>query len=79
MTALDPAFAVPGHRLPTVTLDASPIAYTREYLTTFETELATASNGAALTAALIARYPNAGMLIAAQLGAKVAMGEMGWG
>ena len=27
----------------------------------------------------IARYPNAGMLIAAQLGAKVALGEMTWG
>ncbi|MCU1365060.1 MAG: beta-lactamase protein, partial [Ilumatobacteraceae bacterium] len=79
MTALDPAFAVPGHRLPTVTVDASPIAYTRDYLTTFETELANADNGEALTNALIALYPNAGMLIAAQLGAKVATGEMTWG
>ena len=79
MTALDPAFAVPGHRLPTTTLDASPIGYTRDYLTTFETELAAATSGEALTTALIARYPNAGMLIAAQLGAKVATGEMTWG
>jgi glyoxylase-like metal-dependent hydrolase (beta-lactamase superfamily II) len=79
MTALKPVFAVPGHRLPTDTLDAEAIAYTRDYLTAFEVELAQAATGAALTAALIARYPDAGMLIAAQLGAKVAKGEMAWG
>jgi hypothetical protein len=28
---------------------------------------------------MVARYPDAGMLIAAQLGAKVAKGEMTWG
>ena len=79
MAALDPAFAVPGHRQPTDVLDASPIAYTRDYLTAFETELAAAEDGAALTAAMVARYPAAGMLIAAQIGAKVAKGEMAWG
>jgi glyoxylase-like metal-dependent hydrolase (beta-lactamase superfamily II) len=79
MSALNPAFAVPGHRLPTTTLDASPIAYTRDYLAAFEAELAQAATGEALTKALIARYPDAGMLIAAQLGAKVAKGEMTWG
>jgi glyoxylase-like metal-dependent hydrolase (beta-lactamase superfamily II) len=79
MTALDPAFAVPGHRLPTTTVDASPITYTRDYLTAFEAELDRADTGAALTGALVARYPDAGMLIAAQLGAKVAKGEMTWG
>jgi glyoxylase-like metal-dependent hydrolase (beta-lactamase superfamily II) len=79
MTALDPAFAVPGHRQPVAALDASPIAYTRDYLTAFEAELGKADTGAALTEALVARYPHAGMLIAAQLGAKVAKGEMTWG
>lgn len=79
MTALEPAFAVPGHRLPTTTLDAGPIAYTRDYLTAFEAELDQADSGEALTAALISRYPEAGMLIAAQLGAKVAKGEITWG
>ena len=79
MAALEPAFAVPGHRLPTTTLDASPIAYTRDYLTTFEREADNAATGERLTEALIAAYPDAGMLIAAQLGAKVAKGEMTWG
>lgn len=79
MTTLDPAFAIPGHRLPTDALDARPIAYTREYLAAFETELAQAADGPALTAALVTRYPGAGMLIAATIGAKVAKGEMTWG
>jgi len=79
MTTLDPAFAVPGHRLPTTAVDASPIAYTRDYLTAFEAELDKADSGEALTKALVARYPESGMLIAAQLGAKVAKGEMTWG
>lgn len=79
MSALDPAFAVPGHRLPAPTLDTSPIAYTRDYLTAFEVELDKADSGEALTKALVARYPDAGMLIAAQLGAKVAKGEITWG
>lgn len=79
MTALNPAFAIPGHRLPTSTVDASPIAYTRDYLTAFEAELDKAANGQALTEALVVRYPAAGMLIAAQIGAKVAKGEMTWG
>jgi glyoxylase-like metal-dependent hydrolase (beta-lactamase superfamily II) len=79
MTALDPAFAVPGHRLPTATVDTSSIAYTREYLLAFEAELDEADSGAALTEALVTRYPHAGMLIAAQIGAKVAKGEMTWG
>src|SRR4051812_19450158 len=57
MATLDPAFAVPGHRQPTSAVDASPIAYTRSYLTAFEAELEAAGSGEALTAALVARYP----------------------
>jgi hypothetical protein len=45
----------------------------------FERELATAADSAALIDLLVARYPDHGMLIAAQIGAKVAKGEMSWG
>ena len=79
MAALDPQLVVPGHRLPGTPTDATAIAATREYLVTFEEELANASDGAALTAALIKRYPDNGMQIAATIGAKVAKGEMSWG
>ncbi|KKD03999.1 MBL fold metallo-hydrolase [Streptomyces sp. WM6386] len=79
MAALDPQLVVPGHRLPDTAADASAITATRDYLLAFEEELGKAADGAALTEALIARYPGNGMLIAAQIGAKVAKGEMKWG
>jgi glyoxylase-like metal-dependent hydrolase (beta-lactamase superfamily II) len=79
MDALDANLVVPGHRLPDAPADRSAIAGTREYLTTFEKELAKAADGAALTEALTNLYPGHGMLIAAQIGAKVAKGEMSWG
>ena len=79
MAALDPLLVVPGHRLPGTPADASAIAATRDYLLAFEEELGKAADGAALTAALVQRYPDNGMQIAAQIGAKVATGEMTWG
>jgi glyoxylase-like metal-dependent hydrolase (beta-lactamase superfamily II) len=79
MAALDPELVVPGHRLPDAPADATAISNTRAYLVAFEEELAKAADGAALTDALVKRYPDHGMLIAAQIGAKVAKGEMKWG
>ncbi|WP_406470443.1 MBL fold metallo-hydrolase [Streptomyces sp. NBC_01615] len=79
MAALDPQLVVPGHRLPDTPADASAITATRDYLTAFEEELGKATDGPALTEALVRRYPDHGMLIAAQIGAKVAKGEMAWG
>ncbi|MFF4783452.1 MBL fold metallo-hydrolase [Streptomyces griseorubiginosus] len=79
MAALEPELVVPGHRLPGTAADASAITATREYLVAFEEELGRAADGAALTEALVKRYPDNGMLIAAQIGAKVAKGEMKWG
>ncbi|MFY1699531.1 MBL fold metallo-hydrolase [Solwaraspora sp. WMMA2101] len=79
MAAFDPQLVVPGHRLPGTPADASAIAATREYLLAFEVELARATGSAGLTDALTTRYPEHGMLIAAQIGAKVATGGMTWG
>ncbi|MEU6915464.1 MBL fold metallo-hydrolase [Streptomyces olindensis] len=79
MAALEPELVVPGHRLPGTPADASAITATRAYLVAFEEELGKAADGAALTEALVERYPDNGMLIAAQIGAKVAKGEMQWG
>ena len=73
----------PGRRVhglePDTAADASAITATRDYLVAFEEELGKAADGAALTEALVKRYPDNGMLIAAQIGAKVAKGEMKWG
>jgi glyoxylase-like metal-dependent hydrolase (beta-lactamase superfamily II) len=79
MSALKPDLVVPGHRLPGAPANASAIAYTREYLRFFDANLPTATDGADLKARLVARYPDAGMLIAAEIGAKVVTGEMQWG
>jgi glyoxylase-like metal-dependent hydrolase (beta-lactamase superfamily II) len=79
MAALDPVFVAPGHRTPGAPADVTAIGHTRDYLVAFEEELDRAADGAGLTDALVKRYPDAGMLIAAQIGAKVAKGEMKWG
>jgi hypothetical protein len=79
MQALDPVLVVPGHRQPATPADASALAYTREYIAAFRRIVADAADGAAATEALLKAYPQAGMQIAAQLGPKVAKGEMSWG
>jgi glyoxylase-like metal-dependent hydrolase (beta-lactamase superfamily II) len=79
LAARKPSVVVPGHMAVGVATDASSIAYTREYLLAFEAELATAADSGALIAAMTRRYPDAGMGVALQIGAKVAKGEMKWG
>jgi glyoxylase-like metal-dependent hydrolase (beta-lactamase superfamily II) len=79
IAARKPAVVVPGHMAPNAATDATAIRYTRDYLLAFEDELAKAADSASLIAAMIKRYPSAGMGVALQIGAKVAKGEMKWG
>jgi glyoxylase-like metal-dependent hydrolase (beta-lactamase superfamily II) len=79
MAARKPVVIVPGHMAPGAAIDASAIRYTRDYLVAFEAELAKAADSAALIEAMTRRYPDAGMGVALQIGAKVAKGEMKWG
>lgn len=79
LAARAPAIVVPGHAADGAATDASAIAYTRQYLVAFEEERAKAATSAALINAMKRRYPQAGMEVALELGAKVAMGEMKWG
>jgi len=79
MAARKPAAVVPGHMAVDAVTDVAAILYTRDYLLAFEEELAKAANSVDLVAAMTLRYPNAGMGIALQIGAKVALGEMKWG
>ena len=76
--ALQPAVVVPGHMLPGTVQDASVLRYTRDYLQRFETELPRAANAAALITTMQAAYPQAGLGIALDIGAKVNKGEMKW-
>ncbi len=78
MEALAPATVVPGHMAAGSPLDASAIRATRSYLQRFEIEAAKAGNSAELIDAMKRAYPDAGLGIALDIGAKVNKGEMSW-
>ena len=76
--ALKPATVVPGHMAAGTALDASAIRHTRDYLRRFDAEAAKAKTGAELIDAMKQAYPQAGLGIALDIGAKVNKGEMAW-
>jgi glyoxylase-like metal-dependent hydrolase (beta-lactamase superfamily II) len=78
MLALQPTLVVPGHMAAGTATDVSAITYTRDYLKRFEAELPKAANGAELIATMQKVYPNAGLGLALDIGAKVNKGEMKW-
>jgi glyoxylase-like metal-dependent hydrolase (beta-lactamase superfamily II) len=78
MQALKPVTVVPGHMAAGTALDAGNIAYTRDYLQRFDAEAAKARNAAELIEAMKKAYPQAGLGIALDIGAKVNKGEMKW-
>ncbi|MCH7232245.1 MBL fold metallo-hydrolase [Glycomyces sp. L485] len=77
--ALNPALVIPGHRKPGAPATVEAVRYTRDYLLAFEEVLEEQPDGAAVTSELERRYPDAELLVAAQIGGKVAKGEMAWG
>lgn len=77
--ARNPRIVVAGHMAPGAATDVSALRHTRDYLLAFEEERVKAADSAALIAAMQRRYPDAGLGISLQIGAKVAMGEMSWG
>ncbi len=79
MAARKPGVVVPGHMAPKAAMGVSAIRYTRDYLAAFEQEFVKAADSTALIAAMTKRYPDAGMGVALQIGAKVAKGELKWG
>ena len=79
LAARDAKVVIPGHVADGAATDASAIAYTRDYLLAFEDELSKTGDSSALVEAMKSRYPNAGMGVALDIGAKVAKGEMKWG
>lgn len=78
MAALQPAVVIPGHSQPGQKHDASQLAWSQAYLARFEQELPKAANSAALIEAMKKAYPDAGLDIALEIGAKVNKGEMKW-
>lgn len=78
MSALNPALVVPGHMLPGTPLDSGNIGYTRDYLLKFEANAASSADAAGLIERMKADFPQAGLGIALDIGAKVIKGEMRW-
>lgn len=79
LEALDPRFVVAGHRTQGSPTDLTAIRHTREYLRFFEKTVIDSPDAATAEQSLLSAYPDAGLTIAAQLGTKVAKGEMTWG
>lgn len=79
MAARNPEIVVPGHLALNAAIDVSAIHYTRDYLLAFERELAKEEDSTALIKTMSELYPDAGMGVGLQIGAKVAKGEMSWG
>ena len=79
MAALKPELVVPSHMSAGSKLDASAIAFTRNYLTTFEKNLATNKSSATLIGAMKQAFPQVtDGAVSLDIGAKVNKGEMKW-
>ncbi|RPE71589.1 secreted protein [Pacificibacter maritimus] len=77
--ARNPKVVVPGHMTLDAPMGLAAVEFTKEYLLAIDEELATAETAADLHAAMTARYPDLGMSVALDVGAKVLTGEMEWG
>ena len=79
MAALKPELVIPGHMKAGTKVDASNIAFTKDYLLTFEKNLAANKTSATLIPAMKQAYPaltDGGLSL--DIGAKVNTGEMKW-
>ena len=79
MAALKPVLVVPGHMKAGTPVDASNITFTKDYLQTFEKNLAATKSSAELVKAMKQSYPQVtDGAMSLDIGAKVNMGEMKW-
>ncbi|MEU9413767.1 MBL fold metallo-hydrolase [Streptomyces sp. NPDC048281] len=80
MEQLAPRYVIAGHRIADSATDTTAITHTRTYLAAFEEELANSGNNSkTLKTAMLKRYPDLGLLVGLDLGAKVATSETTWG
>lgn len=79
MAALQPELVIPGHMKAGTAVDASAIRFTKDYLQTFENNLAANTTSAALIDAMKKSYPQlTDGAMSLDIGAKVNTGEMKW-
>ncbi|MDO6588524.1 MBL fold metallo-hydrolase [Salipiger sp. 1_MG-2023] len=79
IVARNPRVIVPGHMTPDAPMGLDGVQFTKNYLLAIEEELDKADGSEELIAAMTARYPDLGMGVALNVGAKVLTGEMKWG
>jgi len=79
MAALKPVLVVPGHMKAGSAVDASTISFTKDYLLSFEKNLAASKTSAELINAMKQAYPQlTDGAMSLDIGAKVNTGEMKW-
>ena len=78
MLSLEPERVIPGHMATGTAMTRDAINYSKTYLGQFRDALAQSDNSDAVKAAMQRDYPNAGLGIALDIGAKVHKGEMPW-
>ncbi len=79
MAALKPELVIPGHMKAGTKVDASTIAFTKDYLQAFEKNLAANKTSATLIPAMKQAYPAlTDGALSLDIGAKVNTGEMKW-
>lgn len=75
----NPQVVIPGHMTLDAPMGLEAVEFTKGYLLALEDELEKANGSEDLIAAMTARYPDLGMDVALNVGAKVLTGEMKWG
>lgn len=75
---LQPATVIPGHAQPGAPGGVDAVRYSQTYLQRFETELDRSADAKTLIATMQRLYPEAGLNIALDIGARVNKGEMKW-
>ncbi|TCK09206.1 MBL fold metallo-hydrolase [Marinobacterium mangrovicola] len=78
MLALNPETVIPGHMAAGSDLTAGSIEYSKEYLANFRRAVAESETSEQVKDAMTGQYPEAGLGIALDIGAKVHTGEMQW-
>ncbi|TBW57608.1 MBL fold metallo-hydrolase [Marinobacter halodurans] len=78
MKALKPEVVIPGHMTPGTQMDSTAITFSQHYLADFAEAKADSNNSAQLMDIMTQKYPQAGLPVALEIGAKVHMGEMEW-
>jgi len=79
MAALKPELVIPGHMKAGTPVDASTLGFTKDYLLTFEKNLAAHPSSARLVEAMKQSYPQLSEgAMSLDIGAKVNTGEMKW-